>query len=85
MYAQVRLDLRKEELGVPVGEDYVFDDKLYEYRHAKENGEVWLEGSDKDVADFNVFQIWFEGQWQDAMEIDWDFFEIYEYRVRSDK
>lgn len=65
--AQVRKDIREREEGVPVGDLYIYDGKLYEYRCPTED----------------TLEIWFEGQWREAVNIDWDFIEVYEYRPKS--
>lgn len=57
--AVIRKDLIKDELGVPIGNEYYFESTPLKYR--------WLSDTD--------FQVLFNNKWQSAESIDWDFVE----------
>lgn len=61
--AVVRPDLIEEETSVPVGEGYYGSTEPLPYR--------W---KDMDTED-EQFQVYYNGQWQDAISIDWDFID----------
>ena len=47
-----------DDLGIPVGDDFVYDRNMYPYR--------WNE-------DDTLFEIKHNGEWKEAQSIDWDF------------
>jgi len=60
--ATVRKDLLSLELGVPVGLGHIMrydENKSFPYR--------WKDDGDE------VFEIFYQGEWQEAESIDWDF------------
>jgi hypothetical protein len=60
MFAQLRADLRDRGLSTPVGDKTLSDDRLYSYRYVN----------------YDDLQIMVDGEWLDAVNIDFDFFEV---------
>ena len=56
-FCKIRKDLLEKELSIPVGESFVGTKERFEYR--------WV--------DDEQFQIFYEGIWQDAESIDFEF------------
>ena len=54
---RIRNDLLQENLSVPVGDGYLFTERLIPYR--------WI--------DEDIFQVNTDGEWENAYSIDFDF------------
>ena len=59
MLAKVRADLIHQGVGVPVGKVFYFDSKPLGFRWTSEDN----------------FQVLYQGLWEKAESIDWDFLE----------
>ncbi len=61
---KIRQDLQEQELGVPVGNFYLFGNEYLESR--------WINEDQED----ETFQVFYRGQWLDAVSIDWELVEV---------
>lgn len=71
MKVQMRIDLKKEGLRVPIGEDrkneFIDSMELFEARYVDDQG--------REDDDGDQLQILHDGKWKDAISTDWNFID----------